>query len=92
MSYKVQYKVNGSRIIGNDKFPYNQIREVSKKVFDYIKATFPEDFNLFEPATKKATVKVAEERAEKKEVGGFGAINKTEKSRRRKGATPKEGW
>jgi len=78
MSYKVQLKTKGSKIVMDMKFPYNQIHNVPKKVFDYIKETFPEDFNFFEPkkqeakkqGTKKQEVKVqsVKERAESKQI------------------------
>ena len=72
MSYKVQLKDKGSIIIKGEKFPYNQIKQVSKSLFDYIKDTFPTKFNLFGEAPKKAEKKAEEvkekvaERAEEK--------------------------
>jgi len=69
MSYKVQLKDKGSMIIDGEKYPFNQIRTVSKKVFEYIKVTFPTKFNFFgEPERKVVKTKESkvEERAKEK--------------------------
>jgi hypothetical protein len=76
MSYKVQYKVNKSRIIKGEKFPYNQIKVVDKKLFDYIKATFPNEFNFFEPKPLPKKTDVADKRAKSKTKSNLGTIKK----------------
>ena len=59
MSYKVQLKRHGSLYTQGYKFPYNQIIEVKKELFDYLKKTFSSDFNFFgeEPKKKLSEVK-----------------------------------
>ena len=70
MSYKVQLKTKGSKIVMDMKFPYNQIHNVPKKVFDYIKETFPDDFNFFEPKKQDSKKQLVKERTENKQKSG----------------------
>jgi hypothetical protein len=79
MSYKVQYKVNKSRIIKGEKFPYNQIRVVSKGLFNYIKSTFPNEFNFYEPKPLPKQKEVAEKRAAAKSTSDLGSVKKVVK-------------
>lgn len=65
MSYKVQLKRHGSLYTQGHKFPYNQIIEVKKELFDYLKKTFSNDFNFFGEEPKK---KVAEKKEPEKKV------------------------
>jgi len=90
MSYKVQLKTKGSRIIMDIKFPYKQIHEVPKKVYDYIKANFAADFNFFEPKPK--VNKVVEEKAERKAKADYGIIKKDKTNRKNNKANLEEGF
>ena len=80
MAYKVQYKQKGSIVVEGDKYPYNQIHNVTKKRFEYLQKTFPTKFNFFEEKPKTKSQGEVEKRAEQKpRFEGKGYIKKSAK-------------
>ena len=80
MAYKVQYKVKGSIVVEGDKYPYNQIHNVTKKRFEYLQKTFPDKFKFFEDKPKPKPQEEVEKRAEEKpKFEGKGYIKKSAK-------------